>query len=969
MPTFLRDDPVSEANVQPHAGIGKKLAESLLSQLGPRVVALTGEYGSGKSTVIESFRKHASGAGHHVLIFDAWAHKGPTLQRALLQSWRASLTPRCLACGKCAQCTPGEPAFSPCSGCGRCEVYICPHTEQPGCWLNARDLARIDDALLSLSMPFRPVRPSAKDRQRVNNERAATVLVTLVLLGGVALVGSAELRTQLAKGDVLSSDGWFAVGIVMLLLVMSLALGTLLGATRLNWRFFRAEVDPAAALNPADLAKDTDPEPPQMIARSSIDAEQVFLDIARSARPPRGAHSGQAQATITQEDPKCLVIVLDNLDRLQKEGLAAVWPSIRLLVHALERDEVASSKVRVIVPLSPQTDRTLEEKIFQARFDVPPMTLLNWEALFIKKFDEAFDDVASVNANELLPMLRSWFDRRLGQKKSSPTPRELIRLINDAVAVVVGYAGKVPEDIPMSHVFYYALSRQSASQAEIHALMLSSQSNPNGQHAPQPVDPASVHLAQHLPLSMSKLIFNTPTSEDAAELTLGTAVRRAIHDTNPAEGVARLKALMASSAFWPLMDVAGTKIVCNALPNQARPVNMAARIYDAGFIEAAESKQLRRVSRAIGRQLAGSPDISLDMDLGAPGKLISLCDDDEITLSVWRELGRLSDEPRIGSTGDPNPQFRRLVEHYRAAQGHLKWLSSSSLGPSPGTLTLSNASRSETLNLLAFCADGLRDSPSAREARSLDSQWLKYFHWPASGPIFTADGLMDRLVAQPHQGAAEGQPHTEFRVSFPWRYAAMRVLFAHGIQRRWSPVRTEIVDAIKHQRLWDEQVSLLYGVLLHPAIRRELNSVGVAAIRLDGQRAIDTFDAAQQSGQAFSTVAEGMWFAWLVHACDEAEPQKKLNRLTKSKYWSLNTHGAFQSAFVDGIREYVSIFADGHWEKRFESESVLKSVIEASRKQTGGYWLRFVDILYRHECFFPGTSFLLPPRMIEERAQ
>ena len=85
--TLSRDDPSEDDEFGAHAAIAtaiRKLIDNSASGFG---IALVGEPGSGKSTVLELLRSqcdHAEGCGIAVFRFDAWAHQGDNLRRAFL---------------------------------------------------------------------------------------------------------------------------------------------------------------------------------------------------------------------------------------------------------------------------------------------------------------------------------------------------------------------------------------------------------------------------------------------------------------------------------------------------------------------------------------------------------------------------------------------------------------------------------------------------------------------------------------------------------------------------------------------------------------------------------------------------------------------------------------------------------------------------------------------------------------------
>ncbi len=91
-PKFLDDDPVEEDLLGGHQKVAEAIANTVLHTKGGKSIALTGVWGSGKSTVIKILEKlfyEPKNCGDNkvaVFKFNAWEHKEDTLRRCFLAS-------------------------------------------------------------------------------------------------------------------------------------------------------------------------------------------------------------------------------------------------------------------------------------------------------------------------------------------------------------------------------------------------------------------------------------------------------------------------------------------------------------------------------------------------------------------------------------------------------------------------------------------------------------------------------------------------------------------------------------------------------------------------------------------------------------------------------------------------------------------------------------------------------------------
>lgn len=86
-PTHLISDQVTSEDAFQHGAIADAIADMILHEKGGCGIALTGSWGSGKSTVVELLKKKLEAESKEIetFIFDAWAHQGDPLRRSFLE--------------------------------------------------------------------------------------------------------------------------------------------------------------------------------------------------------------------------------------------------------------------------------------------------------------------------------------------------------------------------------------------------------------------------------------------------------------------------------------------------------------------------------------------------------------------------------------------------------------------------------------------------------------------------------------------------------------------------------------------------------------------------------------------------------------------------------------------------------------------------------------------------------------------
>src|SRR5690349_233823 len=85
---LLHDLPADTDAFGSHQRVAEALAHIVTSEIGGKAIALTGTWGSGKSTVIRLLKmalKQQGNSSETVFVFDAWSHEQDPLRRAFLE--------------------------------------------------------------------------------------------------------------------------------------------------------------------------------------------------------------------------------------------------------------------------------------------------------------------------------------------------------------------------------------------------------------------------------------------------------------------------------------------------------------------------------------------------------------------------------------------------------------------------------------------------------------------------------------------------------------------------------------------------------------------------------------------------------------------------------------------------------------------------------------------------------------------
>ncbi|WP_194242838.1 P-loop NTPase fold protein [Gimesia benthica] len=575
----------SPDDVGPHRRVADAISNMIeSSEMGGKAIGLEGGWGSGKSTVVQFITDRFKGNENYtVVLFDAWAHEGDPLRRTFLETVATSLTeygwankiiwkrkleelanrrkttttkmiPKPTKLGKAMAISlllvPIGTAFL--AGGFRQGVSLG--------WLLSVNWFFFLGSLLSLS-PFGVL----FYRWLWLRYKVQTLTVFLV---PIAL---AFIFEGLSKGVSLEwflpPNWFFCIGI--LLLIASL------------WRFRYCYRNGNSSIrshesesqdeeddefsNGAFLVQhtvnETKTETIETPDPTSLEFDEYFRDLMNES---------------LSNDSRRLLLVLDNLDRVDAETALGIWGTLQTFLHDRNHDfEKWFKYLWVIVPYDPirmrrlwnhpeehelsnkidsaslstnslesngksEVTRTTEsflDKSFQIRFHVAPPVLSDWKSFLFKLVERALP-----NHIEDQHIIYRVFDHCRARNGDPPTPRELKLYVNQIGAIHRQWQ----HEFPIGHVAYYVLSRKK-EQALIDKM----------RRDVYPSDDDLRLLGDELKSSLAGLAFNVRAIK-GLEILLAELITNALKDTTTKNLVDLEK--RHGTGFWSVLEIlASTK--------------------------------------------------------------------------------------------------------------------------------------------------------------------------------------------------------------------------------------------------------------------------------------------------------------------------------------------------------------------------------------------------------------------------
>lgn len=371
-----------------------------------RSIALTGSWGSGKSSVIEMLRKQLAqqttpNYRPSLFLFDAWAHQGDPLRRAFLERLieHAALLDSRVKNDK---------------------------IPWPGKKPDARQMTRQEGWLEELDLVT-----GRREKSEAHADRPLTawgLAVAISLLFCLPLGGVFLSKYDTSKFFWTSNFVWLAI----------VAYATPVLVALVAWWKDGRKADTFKSLLLREATQDTTTTTVKTREPSSVDFQKVFARIAEY---------------LLENERRRLVIAIDNLDRIDAGSAVSMWATMRIFFEI--DDAPWKKRIWLIVPFdrtalsglwqsadgNPGNDfvDSFLNKTFQIVFHVSPAVLTTWKKYFSEQLEKAFRGQEQENDRNAVFEL-------FALKKTSPSPRDIKIFVNKISALRLQWAAAPEKD-------------------------------------------------------------------------------------------------------------------------------------------------------------------------------------------------------------------------------------------------------------------------------------------------------------------------------------------------------------------------------------------------------------------------------------------------------------------------------------------------------------------------------------------
>jgi len=359
-PRYLENKPIGEDLFEgkSHKRISLSIAEHIKDKNNSlRVIGIEGEWGSGKSNIIELLRKELKET--HLYIYDAWGHQEDSQRRAFLEELTEELINKGL---------------------------LSPKTKY-----------------IDLSGKENNITWKEKIKFLLARKRETKIKKIPKLSIGIIVIGIVLVLTPVLTlvADVLfdkDTQWWIKLSLPLSPIIISFIV------------YIIASVINKKLINISEL----------FFIFKGKELEnttyEIFSDLDPSVKEFKEWIKSISKGLIKKE----LVIVYDNMDRLPPEKVKEIWSSIHTFFAEEHYDKInviiPFDRIHLQKAFEDNTNQTNEfiNKTFSIVYRVSPPVLTDWKDFFAKKFKEAF---GKSEENEF-PTVLSIFDRL--KKKFTP---------------------------------------------------------------------------------------------------------------------------------------------------------------------------------------------------------------------------------------------------------------------------------------------------------------------------------------------------------------------------------------------------------------------------------------------------------------------------------------------------------------------------------------------------------------------
>jgi hypothetical protein len=396
---ILERTPSSEDELQCHKPLAAAIASLIRSATGGKAIALLGGWGTGKSTVVNLLKGDLEAATEsdtkntRVLVFDAWAHQGDPLRRSFL-TWIFDQLSR----EEWVNRSTLEPDFK--KTVGLCETV------------------------------------------KTTTRKSVSIWGGLIGIYGVLAVAAGSVLPKWDPSKPRETGPFLWInGVIASLAILLPALAWL--SNRPHARFWREEF----------WTKYRDPNTQsfyQLLIKDS--GEEKTIETNRTLDPTstefRKFFGDVCSACLGVDKNRRLVVVIDNLDRVDPTDALSMWGTMRVFFEFDDgKGNEWADNFWLVVPFDPTAllrlwqgeDESLVaafvDKTFDVVYRVPPPTLTRRKDFFKRKLSEALPALAPADCDVIYRMVDRFRDQVV-------SPREIKLFVNRLVTLHLQWKSK-----------------------------------------------------------------------------------------------------------------------------------------------------------------------------------------------------------------------------------------------------------------------------------------------------------------------------------------------------------------------------------------------------------------------------------------------------------------------------------------------------------------------------------------------
>lgn len=398
-PKYLENKPIGKDQFEgkSHEKIALSIAENIQNEKSHKVLGIEGEWGSGKSNIIEILKEKLK-ESHYIYVYDAWGHQEDSQRRAFLEEM----------------------------------------TEE----LISEKLLNEKTEYTSMNGEKQNITWEEKIKYLLSRKRETSKKTIPKLSNGIILIFFSFLLTPLLPAiSNFLSEKYYVNKILVLLFPFIFYLIVYIIYMPFYWHKNKKMPSFSSFF----------------YIYKGEELENTTYEIFSDLEPSVKEFKEWIQSISDSLNSKNLVVVYDNMDRLPPEKVKEIWSSVHTFFAEegydkidviIPFDRTHLQKAFKNSDSSEEDTKEFVNKTFFTIYRATPPVLSDWKKFFSDKFKEAFNE----SENKELQVVTLIFDRLT--KKF--TPREIIVFINELVT----YKKIWKEEILLRYIAIFSLKKE-----------------------------------------------------------------------------------------------------------------------------------------------------------------------------------------------------------------------------------------------------------------------------------------------------------------------------------------------------------------------------------------------------------------------------------------------------------------------------------------------------------------------------